>query len=303
MKVSNETKVGVLASLAITILILGYNFLRGKEVFTKTKDFYAVYAYTSGLEVSNPVIVNGFAIGRVGAMTLDDNGKIIVEMVVKRNFNVPKNSIAKLRSVDFFGAKAIELHYSDNIEMAEDGDTLRSEMELGLAESLNKTVEPVKMKTERMLTTADSFLSTLQKLINPQFNANIQKSLENLNVSLESIREITKNVESITVNMNNNNQKLNSIFNNLDQITDSLRRAEFVRTIKESNKVLSQLSVIATKINNGEGSMGLLINDKNLYYHLDSTAASLERLLQDINQNPKKYVSFSVFGRKQVQTK
>lgn len=298
MKISNETKVGVLTSLAITILILGYNFLKGKEIFTNTRNYYAIYPSTSGLQVSNPIILNGFNIGRVGGMTLTQQGKILVEIVVKEDFFIPANTVAKLRSTDFFGAKAIELELGNAKEEVSEGDTLLSEVEQGLAESLNAQVGPVKMKTESMLTTADSFLTTLQKLISPQFNANIQHSLENLNTTLNNLKVITENVESITRNIQDNNQRINNILQNTEGFTDSLKKIKINQTVDRTNKLLNDLNTITQKINKGEGTMGQLINNPDLYYRLDSTSRHLDELLIDLKKNPKHYVSFSVFGKK-----
>ena len=146
MKISNETKIGALTAIAITILILGYSFLRGNDVFSGTNKFYAIYKSVDGLSVSKPVLVNGFQIGRVSKMKLLTDGRTIVEFKIEQQYNVPSNTLAKLVSTDLLGGKAIVFQYGNSNTFAEDKDTLRADIQGSLAESL----QPIQMKAENL---------------------------------------------------------------------------------------------------------------------------------------------------------
>jgi phospholipid/cholesterol/gamma-HCH transport system substrate-binding protein len=314
MKISNETKVGILAAFALTLLVIGYNFLKGKDLFTSSNEFVAIYKNVNGIKVSNPVLYNGLAIGRVSDLELDSSGKIVAVFSINEDVNIPDNSIAKITSTDLLGSKAVELIIGDSKTYLEDGDTISSGIELSLAESVNSQVLPVKAKAEKLLSTMDSILISVQYILNPNFRSNIDKSFASIKRSIETLevtttrvdtfvkyqsarfKVISANVESITTNLKNNNQKITDILTNLDQITDSLAKSNILQTINNANKAIADVAVITQKINRGEGSMGLLINDKKLYENLNNSASDLDKLLLDIKQNPKRYISFSVFG-------
>ena len=169
MKISNETKVGSLTVIAITILIIGYNFLKGKELFTNTVDYYAKYENINGIKVSNAILYNGFSVGKVTALDLNENGDVIATLTLQPNVKIPINSIAKIASQDLLGAKAIVLLFSDARTYHQEGDTLQAEVEMSLSESVNTQVLPVKAKAEKLLGTMDSILITVQTILNPNF--------------------------------------------------------------------------------------------------------------------------------------
>ncbi|HEY0666674.1 MAG TPA: MlaD family protein [Sphingobacteriaceae bacterium] len=312
MKINNETKVGVLAAVAIAILILGYNFLRGNDVFSSENEFYAVYDNVDGLVASNPVLVNGFQVGRVSKLSLQPNGKIIAELKIKPEYEVPKTTIAKLESTSLLGGKAIVLELGKGNIYAENGDTLSA----GAAKNLMEQVQPVQKKAEMIIARMDSLLSSLNNTISPEFQGNFQRSFASIARSMETlegttvkfdnlvgtqsnkIASILNNFESISNNLKNNNQKITSIMANIDKVTDEVARAKFAETIENANKAMADLQVTVNKINTGQGSLGLLINDEKMYSNLNSAAENLNKLMIDLKANPKRYVSFSVFGGK-----
>jgi phospholipid/cholesterol/gamma-HCH transport system substrate-binding protein len=309
-----ETKIGVLAALAIALLILGFNFLKGNDIFSNTIDVYAEYDHINGIKVSNPVLYNGFSVGKVTALELTPRGSIIATFTLDGKVQIPDNSTAKITSLDLLGAKGIELVLGNSKTYILDGDTMSSGVELSLAESVNSQVLPVKAKAEKLLGTMDSILVSIQYILNPNFRNNIDKSFASIKRSIETLevtasrvdtmvkfqsarlKAITTNVESITLNLKNNNQRISNILANAETISDSLAKANIVQTIEKANKALSDVSAITERINKGEGSIGLLLNDEKLYNNLNSSASDLDKLMIDIKQNPKRYVHFSIFG-------
>ncbi len=314
MKINNETKVGIITVLSVTILILGYNYLKGREIFTNTIDIYAEYGQINGISESNPVLYNGFAVGKVTDLELTERGTIIATLTLKPGLQIPDNTIAKIVSQDLLGAKAVVLQFGDSRTFIEEGDTLRTDTEMSLAESVNSEVLPVKQKAEKLLSTMDSILVSIQYILNPNFRSNIDQSFASIKRSIETLevtatrvdsmvkyqaarfKVISSNIESISSNLKNNNQKITDILSNIDQISDSLTRINFVSTIDRANKALEDIAIITEKINTGQGTLGMLVNDDKLYHNLNQSSRDLDRLLVDLRLNPKRYVNVSVFG-------
>ena len=164
MKISNETKIGALTAIAITVLILGYSFLRGNDVFSPSNKFYAVYQSVDGLTVSKPVLVNGFPIGHISKMELDQKGSTTIELKIDSKYNVPVNTIARLVSTDLLGSKAIVFELGDSKQLAESKDTLQTDIQGSLTESL----QPIQTKAENLMNKLDSSLAAVNKILNPR---------------------------------------------------------------------------------------------------------------------------------------
>lgn len=312
MKVSNETKIGALTAIAIVVLILGYNFLRGNDILSREQRFYAVYGHVDGLNISKPVLVNGFQIGRVSDMKLQPSGKTLVEFKINKDYLIPENSVARLMSTDLLGNKAIEFELGNSKVNAESQDTLRSNVERSLAES----VQPVQKKAEAIITKMDSLLTSVNTILNPSFQKNIDRSFKSVASTLETIDRTTKkvdglvgsesgrigkilaNFESISGNLRNNNQHISHIVANFDQLSNQVAKTNIQETLANANKAMTDLQAAINKINNGTGSIGLLLNDDKLYNNLNNSAANLDKLMIDLKANPKRYVSFSIFGGK-----
>ena len=306
MKYSNEIKVGLLTLVALSILILGFNFLRGTDLFSHNNQYFALYDKVDGLTVSKPVIVNGFQIGRVAAMSLKTSGQILVRFDIDKDYSVPSNTNASLQSTDLLGNKAIVFVLGNSKELAQNGDTLAASTE----KSLSETVAPLQVKTEKLLSRIDSLLGSVNAVVNPKFQHNVDRSItsvantlqslesfaKNVNSQNSKINNIMKDVQSMTDNLRDNNANINSIISNLRTISDKTAKADFATTLSNANTSIKQLDEVMKKINSGQGSMGELINDKQLYNNLNSSAANLNRLMIDLKANPKRYVSFSLFG-------
>lgn len=310
MKIKNETKVGVLAAFAIALLIIGYNFLKGNSIFSTETELYARYNQVDGLGVSKPVLINGFQIGRVDKLELQPNGTIIATLKINDKYDIPSNTIARLESTDLLGGKAIIMDLGNSTEYAKDGDTLNANVEKGLMEA----VQPVQKKAELIITKMDSILTSVNSILNPNFQKNVDKSFTSIASTLGALEATSKkvdalvgseasklssilsNVETITVNFKNNGAKIDAILANLNQVTDKVAALNFKATIDNANKAVADLQEMVSGIKNGKGSLGQLLNDTQLSDNLNSASKNLDNLLIDLKANPKRYVHFSVFG-------
>jgi len=310
VKIANETKVGILAAFSIAVLIIGYNFLKGNSIFSSETVLYARYTRVDGLGVSKPVLINGFQIGRVDKLVLQPNGEILATLKIKGKYDIPKNSIAKLESTDLLGSKAIVMALGTGNDFAQDGDTLNSNVEKNLMEA----VQPVQKKAELIIGKMDSILTSVNTILNPDFQKNVNKSFNSIASTLSSLEGTSKkvdglvgtegkrisailaNAESISGNLKNNNAKINAILNNINTITDQVAAANFKQTIDNANKAVADLQGIVTKVNDGKGTLGLLVNDTKMYDNLNNASKNLDNLIIDLKENPKRYVHFSVFG-------
>ncbi|MBC8052718.1 MAG: MCE family protein [Sphingobacteriaceae bacterium] len=312
MKITNETKVGILAAVAITILVLGYSFLKGNNVFSSENEFYARYSSVEGLTVSKPVLVNGYQIGRVSSLELQPNGTILAQFKINPDYEIPKNTIARLESTDLLGGKAIVFELGNGKIYAEDGDTLKANSEKNIMEQ----VQPIQKKAEQIIGRLDSVLTSVNNTISPEFQQNFNKSFASIARTLETLEGTSKrvdnmvgaessrisaimaNLESVSANFKNNNQKITAVMSNLEKVSDQFARANFENTIKNADKAVADMQAAINKVNSGQGTLGQLINDDGLYKNLNNASANLDKLMIDLKANPKRYVSFSVFGGK-----
>ncbi len=315
MKISNETKIGILATIALVLLIIGYNFLQGRDFFTSANVYYAKYKNVDGLAMSNPVKLHGMNIGRVVEMKLDkDKETVIVKFTARKDIEIPYGSKAKIVSADILGSKAVELEFTVNTKIHSNKDTLQSQLQESLTSSVRAEILPVKQKAENLLSSIDSVLGIVKSVLNPDTRKslissvnNIQATLENLNQSTDQLSnlldnnvkrldKIFLNIESITSNLKNNEKAINTMLTNISNISDSLQQSNIKQVVNDAAYSLAQAKYILEKINRGEGSVGLLLQDESLYRNLDKSSRDLDLLLEDMRQHPKRYLNFSVFG-------
>ncbi|OYT16332.1 MAG: ABC transporter permease [Bacteroidetes bacterium 4572_77] len=297
------------------LLFWGYNFLKGKDVFTSERIFYAQYFDVSGLAKADPVFINGLRAGQVKTLYFepDNSGRVMVVLQITQDFPLPNNSIAKIISTDLMGTKAISLFLGNSPDLLFHGDTIDTSIESTLQEQMEQTIAPLKNKAESLLTSVDDIISNLQIMLNSETTRNIKNSLSHLEKSLNnmesvtgnldslvadeksSIEKILANAESITANLRDNNDHLSAILTNFHQISDSLAAAQMATTIRNANSAIVDFSTIMNKMNSGQGSMGQLLNNDTLYFELEKSARDLNLLLEDLKENPKKYVKLSIF--------
>ena len=312
MKISNETKIGILTVIGVAILILTFNYLRGNDVFSGSNKFYAIYNSVEGLSVSKPVLVNGFPIGRVSNMELRPDGRTIVQFKIEPKYNVPNNTLARLVSTDLLGSKAIVFEMGNSKVYAEDQDTLKADIQGSLAQSL----EPIQKKAEQLINKLDSSLAAVNKILNPDFQKNVDRSFLSIANSLQTLEGTTKkidglvasqtghingimaNAEQVSGDLKTSTSHLNTIATNFETFSADLSHSNIKQTLDNANKAVADLQASINKINQGNGSLSLLLNDDKLYKNLNDASANLNSLFIDLKAHPKRYVSFSVFGGK-----
>ena len=285
------------------------------DIFSNDRVIYAVYEDVGGLEKANPVKINGLTVGQVRNMYFSGDGQahIIIEMVLSNRLPVPNNSTARIVSSDILGSKAVNIILGNSIDIIETGDTLTSDIEMSIKDEVSRQLQPIKTKAENLMMSIDTVLTMLNGLFSNSNTRNIAKSVEHMANSFENLESATntidtlmkgqrnrlerifENIESITLNLQSNEENLNNIFSNLSSFSDTLVQARVAETINNINRAMIQVSNITSKINNGEGSLGMLVNDDSLYIELEKSSRELNLLLEDIRLNPKKYVKFSVF--------
>ncbi len=310
MKVSNETKVGILAAFAITLLILGFNFLKGKNLMAKKDTIYAVFPKVDGLSTSDAIRMNGLQIGNVTQMEEGDQDltSVVVGFHLTRDINIPDDSYAVINA-NPLGATSVNIIKGVSKKFIENGDTLRTVVSAGMLDDLKKTMTPVVDNVNNTLSSVDSLVEQLGLLLDPDTRANLQQTIANLSDATNSLNELldTKkgalastlnHVNSITGNLKNQNDSINRIISNTGELTRKLATLEVEQTLQKVQSTVEQLNSTLMRINSGEGTAGKLVNDPKLYQNLNSTANSLNILLQDLRLHPKRYINVSVFGRK-----
>ena len=319
MKVGKEVKIGGVMLLCIFLSIWGANYLKGKNIFDDNVKLFAVYSNVGGLSRTNPVMYNGNKVGQVESVDFakDFSGNLIVQFSITESFiKIPKDSKAAIFSDGFLGGKAINLEFGKSTITVSNFDTLNSSIEASLQDAVNQQIAPLKRKAEDLIGSIDSAITTVKSIFNTKAQADIGSSITNIKQSLEvfkrtmedadamvnenrqSLQRIFSNVESITQNFENNNKKLDQTLTNLKIISDSLAGANLKQTVNNASVAMQEVAELMTKINNGEGSLGALMNNDTLYNNLEAAAYDLDQLMLDMRLNPERYVHFSIFGRK-----
>jgi phospholipid/cholesterol/gamma-HCH transport system substrate-binding protein len=317
VKISNETKVGAIAVVSVTLLILGFSFLKGKTFFKTSTSIYAVYGNVQGLQKSNPILINGMQVGTVFDIRTDRNMRsILVELNITKDVFIPVNSICVIKS-NPLGTPSLEINLGDATTHLKNRDTILTEASGGLFDNIFKSVDPVLFEVKRSIKSLDTLLMNFNSILDPKAKNNIGATLQNLNAITASMMQSTaslqvllntqtgalakslNNVSSITGNLAASNDKVTNVVNNLDKTTTKFAALEFDKTINTLNSTLTDLQSVVGKINSKDGTMGKLMNDPAMYNNLTSTANKLNLLLDDIRVNPKRYVNISVFGKKQ----
>ncbi len=293
----------------------GINFLKGMNVFSHEDIYFAQYHDVDGLMTTNPVLISGLKVGQIKDVYFveDKPSDVIVEIMITKDIKIPTNSLAKIISSDLMGSKALVIIPSTSSEYAVSGDTLMSEREISFQDAINRELEPIKKRAEKLMNDVDTLLSVVHRAIKGKSGNNIAESLERILNTIKYLEEtsgavskivvqeqtrfsvIMKNLESITVNFNENQENLNHIIQNFSSISDTLAKANIAETIASTQKTISDFDLIIQQINSGEGSLGLLLKNDSLYYELESSSKNLDLLLEDIRKNPKRYINISVF--------
>ena len=303
MKVSREIKTAVLVIISIILFIWGYSFLKGKNLFDNSNKLFVVYENVAGLAPSAPVTLNGLTIGKVNSISINPDGKLLVELHIATDFPIAKTSIAEIYDSGLVGGRQIAIKpnlLDKNYTVS--GDYLQASSKLGLTDALAQQLEPLQAKIQQLLENADVLFSNVNDILDTQTRQNLKNSIASLNTTLSEFSVASKNINGLLAE---NKSKLNNTLNNVDKvsgnfatISDSLAKSNLGQTVKNLEKTLAKVDKIMADLEQGNGTMGKLIKDDTMYTNFAKTSKELELLLQDLRLNPTRYVNVSLFGKK-----
>ena len=305
LKFSKEIKAVLIILSGIFLFLLGYNFLNSTSLFKKENTLFALYENVEGLQVGTKVTVNGLSVGKVAKIDfLSGTNKILVSFTIRNDVVFSKNSVAELYEAGLIGGKSIAIHpVYDNYLKFKSGDTLKSSVKPGLTDVVNQQIAPLQQKLEKVLSNADSLFSGVNNVLNSEGKNNLSTTLENLSSAVKNSDEFISRLNSISKNQNKNINRtienLSMITESLNKISDSLSKSSLKQTIYNFEKLSSNFNQVLKEIQNGNGTINKLIYQDSLYQNLKNSSKAIEILLKDLKSNPKRYVHFSLFGKKE----
>jgi len=314
LKISKEIKSGIIAIVALSLTFWGYNFLKKQNLFTTDKTFYSEYNNVQGLTTSSIVTINGFQVGNVTNIKFnpEKKGSLIVAFSLSNDISFSKNSTTKI-TPGLMGGAELSIIPSYDGEEAVSGDYLIGSTDLGMISSLAEKIAPIENKLTATLSGADVLLKNLNQVLDKKTQQNLRESIVSLNTTLKHFKGVSKSMEEMLAN---NKAKFSVIMDNTSAATNSLKtitsdfeQAKMATSIKETisklntslanvDVLLSNFNKISTDMSNGKGSIGKLLNDDGLYDNLENASKEMEELMREMKEHPKRFVHFSLFGKK-----
>ena len=305
MKISREVKTAILVIVSTILVVFLFNYLKGQNLLDSSRKVFVVYDNVEGLASSSPVTLNGHTIGRVQEIgfTTDGTAKIKVLLSIEDDIQFSKNSIAELYDTGLIGGKGIAIIPAfDDDEDAMSGDELVGASKSGIMAMVEETLAPLKDKIGVLLVSADSLFTNINDVFDEPTKNSLKRGVSELEGTISSFKNTSIALNQLIVN---NKGKLdNTLTNfedasaNISNITDSIASTNLTKTISDLQTTIGNFNNLLSSIENGEGSIGKLLKDEGLYNNLEGATKQMEELLQDMKLNPKRYVHFSLFGKK-----
>lgn len=304
-KITNEVKVGVTVLLTIIVFIWLYNFLKGKEILSNKVRYYVVYDQIAGLVESSPVEVNGYKVGIVQAIRFLNpaSGKLLVVLSVDKGFRLPVNSVAEITTASLIAGMKVQLAFGNGPGFYSSNDTIPGRLVESVITRLENEIIPLKNKAESVIQSLDTTLGSINDIMTPEFRNNVNAGIASLRNTADGIEKADlgaslENIKKLTEMLAGNTTRLSRTFENLESVTDTLVAADLYSTVNNLRSSLGKLTVLVESLTDGKGTAGQLMTNDSLYINLNRSLASLDLLLQDLKSNPRRYVHFSMFGRK-----
>lgn len=304
---SKELKIGIIAVLIVVAFFWAFNFLKGHDLFDgKARSFQVEYKKIGGLNRASSVTINGLKVGQVDDIefntTPEKRGHLIVSFSVENDFEFSKNSIVRIYSPNPLAGSSLAIIPNYEGEIAVTGDILEGEMEESLFTSIGERLNPLQAKIEKVIVRADTLFSGVNKILNDETIDGVSNSVSNLAAIISDLRKTIKSVNSIIVvnqgNLKTTLENTKKITGNLSKLSDSLTTVNINNIVKKAENAVDNFNELSVKLNSNTGSVGKLLNDEKLYDNIEAATKELEQLLRDLKLNPKRYVHFSVFGKK-----
>ena len=304
-RLTKEIKAGLIAVLGITALIMGFSYLKSNSLLGKSTTLHAVYDHVGGLQSGTAVSLNGFSVGTIDDIAfLDETGKLMVAFTITTDLPIPADSKAELYDTSVLGGKGLQIVLgTPGSAIAQNGDTLTSIVKVGMTDRITELMQPLEAKVNSAIVETDLLMKNLNQLLDTDSQALLRETLNNFSETSASLKVITQNVsENLTANEKALGTILEStakLTSNLSSVSETLNDADLQGLIADLNTSVSVTKKILEGVKNGEGSVGQIFTNQELYLSLQENLSQLEWLLQDLRLNPKRYLSVSVFGKKQ----
>tara|TARA_Y100000766_G_scaffold278806_1_gene286089 strand:- start:1267 stop:2178 length:912 start_codon:yes stop_codon:yes gene_type:complete len=296
LKLSYEIKTAVLVLSGIFLFIVGFSYLKSNDVFVSDRLFYAIYDDVEGVSKGTPVTISGFNVGSVQDIKFYKNtSKLLLKFRVENDFTFSNNSIAQIYETGLIGGKALSVIPKYGEQLAKSGDTLKSSIAPGLTELVNDKLSPLQEKIESMVVSADSVLLSLNSVLNTEAKLEIQSSIKNFSLTVTDLKSSASTLDEM---LNTNKNQINNIISNVNETSNELSSLSIV--VDNLTKSSNSIEKIINEISNGDGSLNKLIFEDDLINSLDSASKNINLLIKDLRLNPKRYVHFSLFGKKNV---
>ena len=297
MKLTKEIKIALVAIVGILVMYFGINFLKGMNLFSTNNAYYITFADIQGLGASTPIYADGYKVGTVDGLEYDykENGPIKVKVDINKDLRIPQGSKAEIVK-DLMGNLQVNLLLANNPrERVEPGGIIPGAVNGGMMDKAANLIPVV----EKMLPKLDSILTSVNALLaDPALAAslhNVETITSNLTVSTRELNTLMAGLNKQVPGMIG---KANGVLDNTNRLTANLASLDVQGTLNKVNQTLESAHQFTEKLNSNQGSLGLLMNDTKLYDNLTSTMSHADSLVIDLKAHPKRYVHFSVFGRK-----
>jgi phospholipid/cholesterol/gamma-HCH transport system substrate-binding protein len=304
---SKELKTGVAAIIILCLGYWGFNFLKGQNLLEPaSRVFYIEYDNIQGLNKASTVSINGLQVGKVTEIIFNKDslkkGKLVVKIALDNDFEFSKNSVAKIYSTSIIGGESLAIIPSYEGEIAVSGDYLKGEVESDIFTSVGETLNPLKTKVERVIIGADSLLIALNDVLDLKSRDSFKRTILGLETTISSmtntLSSFNKKIDSTKADIDIVLEDTKKITKNFVKVSDTLVTVNLGQTVKTLQTTLANVNGLLLGIENGKGSLGKLATDDTMYKNLTNASRELEELLKEMKINPKRFVHFSLFGKK-----
>lgn len=312
MNISKEVRIGLLVVVALVIFFAGFSFLKGSDIFSNDKEYYCYYPTVDGLQKASLVQIRGLNVGHVSELALAGDKGVKVTVSVSNKTNIPEGTIASLASPDLLGGKVIRLDLGPGPGMLPPKTVLNASKDGGALDNISGQLSPRLEELKETIAALNTALANVNTLVGPENQKIVSATIQSLKVTSDNLAQLSttvgkesaqitgiiRNTNSITGNLARSNDTVQRILSNMNRVTGQLANAPIQKTLTDLQKTSSQLQGIMDKINNNQGSLGMLINNKDAYNNLNSSLKSITNLTNDLKAHPGRYINISVFGGK-----